>query len=79
MSIRRDKGRGAGGQKLANKMLCNFWMAPYQLFPKTTGPNCMRFSGMICHHPKANQIDFGSDQVKGQGPGHEKVKKIFLP
>ena len=88
----------------------------YQLFSKTTGPNCMKFSGMICHHPrtnrldfvsdqvkvkitkrskttglncmklsgmiyhhtKTNQLDFVSDQVKGQGPGHEKVKNVFL-
>ena len=32
----------------------------------------------ICHHPRTSQLDFGSDQVKGQGPGHEKVKNIFL-
>ena len=38
----------------------------------------MKFSGMICHHSKANRLNFGSDQVKGQGPGHEKVKKVFL-
>ena len=31
---------------------------------KTTGPNCMKFSGMICHHPRTNRFDFGSDQVK---------------
>ena len=36
----------------------------YQLFSKTTGPNCMKFLGMICHHPRTNQIDFGSDKVK---------------
>ena len=46
----------------------------YQLFSKTTGPNCMKFSGMICHHPRTNRLDFGSDQVKGQGQDHEKVK-----
>ena len=34
----------------------------------------MKFSGMICHHPRDNLLDFGSDQVKGQGQGHEKVK-----
>ena len=39
----------------------------YQLFSKTTGPNCMKFSGMNCHHPRTNQLDFGIDQVKGQG------------
>ena len=36
------------------------------------------FSGMICHHQRTNQLDFGSNQVKGQGPGHEKVKNAFL-
>ena len=46
----------------------------YQLFSKTIGPNCMKFSGMIFHHPRTNHLDFGSDQVKGQGQGHEKVK-----
>ena len=55
-----------------------FMYVCYQFFSKTTGPNCMRFSGMICHHPKTNQLDFGGDQVKGQGPGHEKVKNVFL-
>ena len=36
----------------------------------------MVFSGMICRHPRTNQLDFGSDQIKGQGQGqgHEKVK-----
>ena len=48
----------------------------YQLFSKTTGLNCMKFSGMICHHPRTNRLDFGSDQVKGQG--HDKVKNVFL-
>ena len=46
----------------------------YQIFSKTTGLNCMKFSGMICHHPRTNRLDFGSDQVKGQGQGHKKVK-----
>ena len=50
----------------------------YQLFSKTTGPNCMRFSRMICHHLRTNWLDFGSNQVKGQGPGHEKVKNVFF-
>ena len=44
-------------------------------FLKTTGPNCMKFSGMICHHPRTNRLDFGSDQVKGQG--HEKAKNYW--
>ena len=39
----------------------------YQLFSKTAGQNCMKQSGMICHHPRTNRLDFGSDQVKGQG------------
>ena len=38
----------------------------------------MRFSGMICHHPRTNRLDFGSDQVKGQGQDHEKVKNMYL-
>ena len=62
--------------------LCIYWFvcmyACYQLFSKTTGPNCMRFSGIICHHPRTNRLDFGSDQARGQGPGHEKVKNVFL-
>ena len=31
---------------------------------KTTGLNCMKFSGMICHHPRTNRLGFESDQVK---------------
>ena len=42
-----------------------------------TGLNCMKFSGMICHHPRTNRLDFGSDQIKGQGQGHEKVKNYW--
>ena len=49
----------------------------YQLFSKTTRPNCIKFSGMIGHHPRTNQLDFVSDQVKGQGQGHEKVKNYW--
>ena len=41
----------------------------YQLFSKTTKLNCMKFSGMICHHPRTNRLDFGSDQAEGQGQG----------
>ena len=37
----------------------------------------MKFSGMICHHSRANHLDFGSDKVKGQGQSHEKVKNYF--
>ena len=44
---------------------------------KTTGPNCMKFSDMIWHHLRTSRLDFGSDQVKGQGQGHKKVKNIF--
>ena len=29
----------------------------------------MKFSGMIYHHPRTNRLDFGIDQVKGQGQG----------
>ena len=37
----------------------------------------MTFSGMICHHPRTNQLDFGSDQVKGQGQGQEGLKNYW--
>ena len=47
----------------------------YQLFSETTGPNCMKFSGMICHSPRTNRSDFGSDQVKGQG--HDSLKNYW--
>ena len=47
--------------------------ACYQLFSKTTGPNWMKFSGMICHHPRTNPLDFGSDWVKD----HERVKNYW--
>ena len=49
----------------------------YQLFSKITRPNCMKFSGMICQHPRTNRLDFGSDQVKGQGQGHEGFKNYW--
>ena len=35
----------------------------------------MEFSGMICHHPRTSQLDFGSDLVKGQG--HEGLKNYW--
>ena len=35
----------------------------------------MKFSGMIYHHPRTNRLDFGSEQVKGQG--HKKVKNYW--
>ena len=38
----------------------------------------MKFSGMIGYHPRTNQLDFGSDEVKGQGQGHKKVKNLFF-
>ena len=44
---------------------------------KTTGSNCMKFSGMICHHLRTTWLDFGSDQVKGQGQGHKRSKTYF--
>ena len=51
------------------------WMyVCYQLFSKTIGPNCMKFSGMICYHPRTNRLDFWSNQIKDQGQGHKKVK-----
>ena len=42
-------------------------------------PNRMKFSGMIGYYPGNIWLDFGSDRVKGQGQGHEKVKILFLP
>ena len=49
----------------------------YQLFLKTTGPNCMKLSGMIFHYPRTNWLDFGSDPVKGHGQGHEGLKNYW--
>ena len=60
---------------LIDWLICMY--ACYQLFSKTTGPNCMKFSWMICHHPRTNRLDFGSDQVKGQGQGHEVLKNYW--
>ena len=37
----------------------------------------MTFSKMICHHPRTNPLDFGSDQVKRQGQGKKKVKNYW--
>ena len=45
---------------------------------KTTGPNCMKFPGLICHYLRTNRLDFGNDQVKGHGQRHRKVKNAFL-
>ena len=49
----------------------------YQIFSKTTGPNSVKFSGTICHHPRTNHLDFGSDQAKGQGQGHEGLNNYW--
>ena len=38
----------------------------------------MKFGGMIGHDPRNNRLVFGSDRVKGQGQGHEKVKNVYL-
>ena len=46
---------------------------------KSTGPNFMKFGGMIGRDPRTNRLDFGTDRVKGQGQGHEKVKNDFWP
>jgi len=37
----------------------------------------MKFGGLIGYYPGTIWLDFGIDQVKGQG--HEKVKIFFLP
>ena len=42
---------------------------------ESTGPNLMKFGGMIGHDQRNNRLDFGRDRVKGQG--HEKVKNVF--
>ena len=49
----------------------------YRLSSKTIRPNCMKFSGMICHHPRTSRLDFGIDQVKGQGQGHKGLKNYW--
>ena len=62
----------------SNDQLIRFWERSGQRSSsrsKTIGPNYMKFSGMIYHHPRTNWLDFGSDQVKGQG--HKKVKNIL--
>ena len=46
---------------------------------KSTGPNFMKFGGMIGHDLRTNRLDFGTDRVKGQGQGREKVKNDFWP
>ena len=37
----------------------------------------MKFSGMICHHPRTNRLDFGTDQLKGQRQGHVGLKNYW--
>ena len=37
----------------------------------------MKFSEIFCHHPRTNRFDFGSNQVKGQGQGHEGLKNYW--
>ena len=37
----------------------------------------MKFSEMICHHPRTNRLDFGSDQVIAQGQGQKRSKIYF--
>ena len=49
----------------------------YQLFSKTTGLNCMKFSGTICHHPRTNRLDFGSNQIKVQRSRSRKGRKLL--
>ena len=44
---------------------------------KLLNKNCMKFSEMICHHPRTKRLDFVSDQVKGQGQGHKRPKNYF--
>lgn len=44
---------------------------------KTTGPNFMKFGGLMGYDLRTNRLGFGSDRVKGQGQGHENVKNDF--
>ena len=37
----------------------------------------MKFSGMTCHRPMANRLDFGNDQAEVQDQGHEQVKNYW--
>ena len=70
-----DKCSVGKGMHSTEWFVCMF--VCYQLFSKTTRPNCMKFSGMLCHHPRTNRLDFGSDQAKGQGQGHEGLKNYL--
>ena len=49
----------------------------YQLFSKTTGPNCMRFSGMICHYPRTSRLDFGAIRSKVKVKVTKRSKSYF--
>ena len=44
---------------------------------KTTGPNCMKFSGMICHHPRTNRLDFGVIRSKVKVKVTKRSKTYF--
>jgi len=44
---------------------------------KSIKPNRMKFGGMIGYYPGTIWLDFGIDQVKGQG--QKKVNIFFLP
>ena len=35
-------------------LLIYWFVCMLPTFLKTTGPNCMEFSGMICHYPRTN-------------------------
>ena len=50
----------------------------FPTFLKNYWTELHEFSGIISYHPRTNQLDYGSDQVKGQGPGQEKDKNVFL-
>ena len=44
---------------------------------KTAGPICMKFSEMMCSYSRTPGEAFGSNRIKGQGHGHEKVRIVF--
>ena len=58
-------------------LLVCMYLCMLSTFLKTTGPNYMKFSGKICHYPRTNWLDFGSDQVKGQGQSHDGLKNYW--
>jgi len=53
--------------------------ACYSYNSKSIKPNRIKFDRMIGCYPGTICLDFGIDQVKGQGQSHEKVKVLFLP